>query len=232
MNSFNENENTLIGLSNKIIESTSLKIENALPAKVIEVKNRNIVDVQPLIKKADSTGKTYQRQVIKNVPVLNSGSSKGCFSIPLSKGDLGWIIANDRDISGYLSTLKEATPATYRKHSFSDSFFIPARMQEIKVSDNESTFILTDDPNVLIQINKNEIKVKNNGAVLTLTGNEIKIDADSINLNGTIFTKDGVIKAKSIESDSVKAGGVEVADHTHTGTGYQGTPLIINGMGK
>lgn len=207
------------------------KLEVSLPAEVVKVNNRNSVDIKPLIKVQGYDNQYTSRAMIKDVPIITYGSSTTGLTMPLKKGDKGVLIASDRDISLYKKSLADSIASTNRKHSFNDSFFIPNHAKEIKYQDDEAIYLFGGDE-CYLKITDKEILIKNSKSEISIKENEIKLDADSININGTVFTKDGAIKAKSIESDSVKAGGVEVAGHTHTGTGYQGTPLVINGMGK
>jgi hypothetical protein len=46
-------------------------------------------------------------------------------SFPLKAGDLGWILASDRDISLFKQSLLSSAPNTGRLHSFEDGWFIP-----------------------------------------------------------------------------------------------------------
>lgn len=207
------------------------KLEVSLPAEIVNVTNRNSIDVKPLIKIQGYDNNYTSRAIIKDVPIITYGGSSSGLTVPLKKGDKGVLIASDRDITLYKKSLSDSEAQTNRKHSFNDSFFIPNYAKEVKYPLDDSIYLFGGDE-CYLKINDKEILIKNGRSEILITGNQIKFDADSININGSIFTKDGAIKAKSIESDSVKVKGVEVAEHTHTGTGYQGTPLAINGMGK
>jgi hypothetical protein len=46
-------------------------------------------------------------------------------NFPCNPGDLGWLKANDRDISMFKQTGQQSQPNTQRKHSFEDGLFIP-----------------------------------------------------------------------------------------------------------
>ena len=71
-------------------------------------------------------GAALSRAQVAGVPVLQAGGGGFVLSFPLKPGDLGFIKANDRDISAFLQGLTESAPTTGRMHSFSDGVFVPA----------------------------------------------------------------------------------------------------------
>lgn len=111
----------------KLMQST----DGMLPAKVIAVtSDRNYAKVQPMIAITGTGGTKLDRAQIAKVPVLALGAGNWVFSCPLTPGDLGWIIASDRDISLYLQANASAPPGTNRLHSFEDGMFIPDKARQ------------------------------------------------------------------------------------------------------
>lgn len=108
--------------------------DDMLPARVIAFdRAANRVSVQPLIQIVTTSNTYVPRAVLSSIPVLCLGAGGFVLSFPISPGDLGWIKANDRDISLFLQGLASgapglAPPNTARKHAFSDALFIPDTM--------------------------------------------------------------------------------------------------------
>ena len=124
------NRDNLPGLLNQIIKKfIQGQVDNSLPAIVVSFdKESNRVVVQPLIKILRTDGKTVSRGTL-TIPVFSFGTKKMSLRFNLVAGDLGWIEANDRDISLFLQSLNEQPPNTLRQHEFSDAIFYPDAMR-------------------------------------------------------------------------------------------------------
>lgn len=104
-------------------------VNGMLPAEVISYdRTNNRVQVQLLIAVVSTGGAQISRPQIASIPVLLLGGGDFFMSFNLNPGDLGWVIANDRDISLFLQTYSQAAPNTGRIKSFSDGVFIPSVM--------------------------------------------------------------------------------------------------------
>lgn len=113
---------------------------------------------------------------------------------PLRTGDLGWIKANDRDISLFKSTYANSAPNTQRKHSFEDAVFIPDTMLRgftIAEEDTENAVLQNEDGSVRIAIFPDKVKI---------TAPAVLIDTPV-----TTMTGDAVI------------GGISFLNHVHGG---------------
>jgi len=118
--------NSLAGSIRFAFSKMMQKTDGMLPARVIaydRVENR--VQVQLLISLITTSGASVPRQQIASVPVFLPGGGGLFLSFPINTGDLGWVIANDRDISNFLSTYTTSIPNTNRVKQFSDSVFFP-----------------------------------------------------------------------------------------------------------
>lgn len=117
---------TLAGMMRVVLEKFLQHTDDMLPAKVISYnRTTNLAQVQPLIVMVTTQNKQVQRAPISAIPVLQPGGGGFVFSMPIKAGDLGWIKANDRDISLFKQFFRGSPPNTYRKHSFEDAIFIP-----------------------------------------------------------------------------------------------------------
>ena len=62
---------------------------------------------------------------VASVPVFQISMGGFAINFPCNPGDLGWLKANDRDISMFKQTGQQAQPNTQRKHSFEDANLHP-----------------------------------------------------------------------------------------------------------
>lgn len=103
-------------------------LDDMLPAVTIAYnRTTNMATVQPLISMVTTLDEIVPRGQIAQVPVQQDGGGGWMASFPLNPagGDLGWIKANDRDISLFTQFWRMVTPNTARMHSFEDGVFIP-----------------------------------------------------------------------------------------------------------
>lgn len=144
---------------NKIIQNLS----NRLPASIMSYDRTgtNRALIQILIPMITTNGSIVSRGQIANVPVQIDGGGGVFISFPLQNGDLGWVEANDRDISLFLQTYKESAPNTFRKWTFSDAKFTPDVMKgyTINTVDEDAALISTLDGATRIAISATGIVV-------------------------------------------------------------------------
>jgi hypothetical protein len=102
------------------------KTDDMLPAKVVAYNAQtNTAQVQPMIVVVTTDGQQVPRAQVASVPVMQISGGGFMMRFPVKSGDLGWIKANDRDISMFKQTWAQSQPNTQRKHSFMDAIFIP-----------------------------------------------------------------------------------------------------------
>lgn len=136
--------------------------DNMLPAQVIAYdRTTNRVQVQLLISLITSDNSIVPRPQIASIPVLVLGGGGYMLSFPLNPGDLGWVIANDRDISLFLQTYNQTPPNTYRVKNFSDGLFIPDVMRNytINTEDQENAVLSNLDGTIRIALWPNQVKI-------------------------------------------------------------------------
>ena len=133
-----------------------------LPAKVISFNRAtNRAKVQPLIMMVDTNFEQIERAPISSIPVRFPGAGGYILSFNLKPNDLGWIQANDRDISLFLQNYTNSKPNTFRVKDFADAVFIPDPMTGFTISgeDAENAVLQSLDGTVKISLGTNEITV-------------------------------------------------------------------------
>lgn len=146
---------TLTGTFRSIMSKALQYTDGVLPAKVISITPGApmTVQVQPLITLVTTDGTPIARAPIAGVPVFQLGGGNILLSFPVQVGDIGWIVANDRDISTYMQAGAQSPPNTYRVKNFSDSFFMPNILRAYNLAgDDKSATLQTADGTVAIVI--------------------------------------------------------------------------------
>ena len=156
------NDGDLVGAFRHIFGKMIQNVDDMLPAQVIaydRVSNR--ATVQPLVMVLTTGDTTVQRASVASIPVFRFGGGDFMLSFNLKAGDLGWIKANDRDISLFLQSGNASAPNTLRKHSFSDAMFYPDAMRGYTVAgeDLENAVLQNKDGSVKISVGQDKIKI-------------------------------------------------------------------------
>jgi len=169
--------------------------DGMLPAKVLAYNRAtNRATVQPLIYVITTDKRQIPRAPIASVPVLQLGGGGFVLSFPIRVGDLGWIKANDRDISNFLSKYTASAPQTFRQHSFSDAMFIPdVMMQGVTLAANDGVCLQSLNGSVSVVLRNNKVVITapeievTAGDKITMTANEIRMVSGNINAGGIRF---------------------------------------------
>ena len=121
------NQDSLSGTFDFALSKFLQNIDDMLPAQIIAYdRPSNMAQVQPLIYVVTTSDTLVQRAPILSVPVLQIGGGGFVLNFPIKTGDLGWLKANDRDVSLFKQSWGMSQPNTARKHNFSDAIFIPS----------------------------------------------------------------------------------------------------------
>lgn len=130
------NEDNLPGLFRHVFNKLMQGVDGMLPARIVAFngdRNNPRVTVQPLIAIVTTGNEQIARAQIASLPVFQLGAGGYMLSFPLTPGDLGWILASDRDISIFLQSYAQSRPQTFRKQNFADSLFIPDAMRNYAI---------------------------------------------------------------------------------------------------
>lgn len=228
------NDDSLLGMARQILDKFLSQVDDMLPARVVSYdRAANRASVVPLVKLLSTDGRQIGRAQIAAVPVMLFGGDGVALSFNLKAGDLGWVKANDRDISILLQSYRESAPNTLRKHSFQDAVFIPDVMRGLALAGEDASHAVlqTLDGSVRVAIWPDRVKITtgdmyaevgpanvtlHNGAssaVLTPTGINFATAGASATMGagGTTFT--GHVDFP----DGIRIGGIEFGTHKHTG---------------
>lgn len=151
----------LLGAFRVAFDSVLQDVAGMLPARVVAYgRASNRVQVQPLINIVTTTGETQVRAQVMRIPVLQFAGGGMMMSFNLVPGDLGWIKANDRDISIFKQNYDLAQPNTKRLHSFEDAMFIPDVMTGYTIAEEDAgnAVVQTKDGTVCIAIWPSQVK--------------------------------------------------------------------------
>lgn len=166
-------------------------VNGMLPARVMAYdRTKNRVQVEILILIITTDGSQVSRGQIASLPVMLLGGGEFFLSFNLKEGDLGWIVANDRDISLFLQSYTTARPNTNRVKNFADAVFIPDIMKgyTIDLEDAENCVLQNLDGSVKISLGTDTITIKAPNIVLegnvTTTGD--------LNIEGGMTAQAGI----------------------------------------
>lgn len=212
-----------------------LRTDKLIPAQVVEYdRTLNKATVQPMIMLVDVSDNSRKRNQIAEVPCFSIGGGGFHINFPLKPGDLGWILAADRDISQFLQNLSIAAPNTLRKHSFADSWFIPDvfRKYTINAADANAMVIQSTDGTTRISISEGIINITAPTSVTVTT--PLATFSQNVQINGNLTvtgatTVNGGFNASGSGSTNVTLpsnttiGGIAVYGHGHIETATAGS---------
>lgn len=159
-------------------------VENMLPAQVVSYDRvKNVATVQPLISMVRVDDVELIRHQIQGVQVLSYGGGGFNINFPLAAGDLGWIIAADRDLSDFKTSLARSVPTTGRLHSFNDSWFVPDVFRKYTIDGSNSGSMVIqslDGSNTVISLSPGgHIKIK--------SATDLTIDTPTTTITGDVI---------------------------------------------
>lgn len=189
------NIDTLAGLIQHTFYKLMEDVAGILPAQVLAYDATTAyASVQPLIMVVDTntSQQPLSRAQIASVPVWRMGGGSFVVNVPIQTGDLGWILASDRDISLFLESLKESVPNTFRKNNFGDSFFMPHQLMQATLDPEDLNNLVIQSLNGDVKISLSQIKAKIKAPKIELV---VTDGGDNpINIVGNVFVT-GNIKA-------------------------------------
>lgn len=187
------NNGSLAGTLQFAFERMMMKTDGMLPARVIQYdRDKNRVQVQMLITMITTNGEQVPRPQVASLPVLLMGGGGFLLSFPIKTGDLGWVMASDRDISLFLQNYNQSPPNSERVKSFSDGLFIPDTMTNYTIDGD-------DDESIVIQSLDGSTKVTIGDDLITIKSpTKVNIDCPLVTVNPTVpglFAVNGDITA-------------------------------------
>lgn len=173
------NYNNFGGVTGFIFKKLMENIDDVLPGQVVSFnRDTNTAVVQPLVKLVSTEGTGINRSQYQAF-VVQIGGAGFTLNFKLNPGDLGLLIACDRDISACMQRNALAKPNTARMKSFSDSFFIPLVLRG-------NTVAPSDAGNAVLQSLDNSVKLSLGTNKLTAAAATVEIDADNLIINAPV----------------------------------------------
>ena len=225
-------------LIKRTIIQTMRQLRVSMPCEVVRYNaKRQMVDVRIVQPEIDLAGNNIPMPVITNIPVSFVRCGNSHITHPINKGDTGFIIFADRDISSWVETNNTSVVDSARTHSMQDSYFVPgivgggnnANPNDVEIKYNNTTIHLRKNGDVDIntpsKVNVNASNViinsetTNNGNVQingNLTVSQMLTTGGFTSLGtsgGGIAQLTGSINV----TDEVTASGINLSTHTHSG---------------
>ncbi|MBD2822503.1 hypothetical protein ID852_17830 [Xenorhabdus sp. 42] len=214
-------EGSLAGQFMAAFRNLMLNVEDMLPATVVSYDDQtNRAVIKPLVMMATTEGQTISRAPVHNIPVFRFGGGGFFVRVPLKPGDVGWLKANDRDISLIFQRGgQEDQPNTARLHSFSDAMFFPDTIKGWAIDGKNLDALV--------------IQSMDGTVCLSLHHDKVVLDTPRLEVNvpETLFTGNVTINGNSDSSGgTMRHNGRNIGDtHQHsgvrTGEGNTGEPL-------
>ena len=154
---------------------TMRQLRVSMPCEVVRYNSkRQMVDVRIVQPEIDLAGNNIPMPVITNIPVSFVRCGNSHITHPISKGDTGFIVFADRDISSWVETNNKSVVDSARTHSMQDSYFVPG----IVGGGNNA------NPNdVEIKYNNTTIHLRKNGDVDINTPSKVNVNASNVIIN-------------------------------------------------
>jgi hypothetical protein len=203
-------ENSLSATLDAVLGMHGMKTDRLIPAQVIDFDRvNNVAVVQPMIMLWDVSDNTRPRKSIASIPVLSLGGGGFHISFPLKQGDLGWILAADRDIGLFMQGLSMSRPNTLRKHTFSSGWFIPDvfRKYTLNGADSANMVLQTTDGSTRISIGE--------GTVTITAPTLVKIDTQTAQFTHDVdITGNLTVTGQTVVNGGLDASGSSAAEVT------------------
>lgn len=211
----------------------SMGIHTSLPGQVVTFdQSKNTVSVMPMINQVLKNGEAAELPVLVDVPVQFPRGGDFVLTFPISPGDEGLLVFNERCIDGWWATGGKSIPLDYRMHDYSDAIFIAGISSLPKVITNVfmgGVSMRTLDDSTYIRLTKGTIFIKGNivhEGNTEQTGNYTR-DGNStttglITGNGGMAVNGGsgvaITGPISHTGGSITSNGKNIgSDHTHSG---------------
>lgn len=230
---------------------TMRQLRVSMPCEVVSYNSkRQMVDVRIVQPEIDLAGNNIPMPVITNIPVSFVRCGNSHITHPINKGDTGFIVFADRDISSWVETNNTSVVDSARTHSMQDSYFVPgivgggnnANPNDVEIKYNNTTIHLRKNGDVDINT-PSKVNI-NASSEVNVTTNKLTVNAPNSYFNGNVFisqllTTGGFVSngtsgggiaqfTGSINvTDEVTASGIDLSTHRHPGDsgGTTGQPI-------
>lgn len=176
----------ILGSFSQMLKET----QTMIPAKIIKYdRNSNRAQVQLMLNILGTGGDQTPNAQVNNVPVVLLGGGDFFISYDLAPGDLGFLLATDRDCSLFFQTYEAAAPGVQLIRNFSSSVFIPSVMNNYTISEEDSG-------KALIQNKSGTVKISLSQDTITLKAPNVVIESSTgVTITTPLLYVDGNIAA-------------------------------------
>lgn len=215
---------TLAGVLRFAFSQLMRSVDGMLPARVLAYdRTANRVQVELMIAMVSTSGAQVSRAQIANIPVINFGGGGYILNFPLTVGDLGFVIANDRDISLFLQSYSESPPNTQRVKSFSDAVFIPSVLANYTTTGQDGNAVLQSlDGTVRLSLSQDAI-------TMSAGSNSIEVKSTGVTITSPVTTVTGELVVQGLTR--MQAGFSCTGIATTIYSAYFGGNIYVNGFG-
>lgn len=148
------------------------------------------VDVQPLVSQIDGNGYGTPHGTVPGLPWSRVQGGNNAVICDPQVGDIGWVVAADRDISVVKSTQAAALPGSRRRFDISDGVYAGACLN---TGVPNQYLIFTTTGVRLVDLNGNSVTMGPSGMTLAdNNGNQIVMAAGFVNIITTVLQVNGV----------------------------------------
>ncbi len=203
---------TEYGVLRFVIRSMLLKMQTAMPVRVLAVSNNGevavagTVDVLPLVQTAQADGTSLEHKPIYGVPYMRVQGGANAIIMDPQVGDVGIAVFCSRDINGVKadpSSPHGEPPSSARAYDWSDAIYLGA---------------------VMWGVPSNYVRFPADGSIEVVSPVKITLSAPAIELDGPV-TATSTINA----TGDVVGAGTSLHTHKHggvtTGGGQTGVPV-------
>lgn len=173
------NQGNLASELKDVLSKWLMGVDDMLPARVVSYDDAsNRATIQPIVMLGTTDGSKVSRAPVASVPVFRFGGGGFFMRFPLKPGDLGWLKANDRDISLIMQGGGiEEWPNTKRRHSFSDAMFFPDTFKQWLINGENADAAVWQslDGNACIALGEGRIKLSVGAVSVSLSGEGIAL---------------------------------------------------------
>lgn len=201
---------SLTGMIRAILRKNGMQQEDMLPAVVVAYdRASNRATIKPMIQMVDTNGNSIGRAGVASVPVFQFGAGGFMMSFPVKAGNIGWLKANDRDISLFMQGFTEIKPNTQRIHSFQDSMFFPDVLTGFTINseDTDNAVLQNLAGTVRLALASDKIKMTVGDISLQISSSGVDITGgyvkhNSVNIGSTHVHSQGADSAGDSEVDT------------------------------
>lgn len=193
---------------------TMRQLRVSMPCEVVSYNSkRQMVDVRIVQPEIDLAGNNIPMPVITNIPVSFVRCGNSHITHPINKGDTGFIVFADRDISSWVETNNTSVVDSARTHSMQDSYFVPgivgggnnANPNDVEIKYKNSTIHLRKNGDVDINT-PSKVNV-NASSEVNVTTNKLTVNAPNSYFNGNVFVSQ-LLTTGGFVSNGTSGGGI------------------------